>query len=277
MRVCIIPPIPHLDEASGRHYHLVLAHLCDDPRYVEFYRKEADQGSFVIADNGAHEHGSGESVEFLLKLAKRLHAQEIVLPDFLEGADETISLTSAALTYLMRHPEQVEASGILSIMVVPQGDSIWSWRRCLYHLMELLHRSDLDLGFTLGLSKDYDVFDGGLYGLLEKDLLPVAETLDIEIHLLGWEKDLFNLERVGRHFGNRIRSIDSARPFVYATQGIDINMYEDSPIYPHRPESYFNLTMSEDQIAIARRNVKLFELLSTGAKRSVTSRWIRGE
>lgn len=56
MEFCHITPTPHLDLVTGRPVHLVLAHLLEqDSDYLNFYKKEKENGSVIIVDNSGFE------------------------------------------------------------------------------------------------------------------------------------------------------------------------------------------------------------------------------
>lgn len=272
MKASILPPIPHLDLAEGRDFHLTLAHLCEDERYVNFYRRERERGSYIILDNGAHEFQSGEGPNHLLKKAAQIHANEIVCPDFLFDADQTVSLAEKALPVFASEMGFAtkyftgQRIQVYRIMLVPQGRSYLSWRRCLHHLLELYFSQQFLLPPVIGLSKDYEVYDGGLYRLVQNDILPLVREHALDLHLLGWGRDMKALGVISREFGSWIRSVDSAKPIVYATAEIEITDLFQVEEYPRRPEGYFQMKLSPEQILLARRNSDVFDRACNGRR-----------
>lgn len=272
MKASILPPIPHLDLAEGRPYHLTLVHLTGDPRYVEFYRNEREKGSYIILDNGAHEFQSGEGPNYLLKKAWEMNANEIVCPDFLFDADQTVSLAEKSLPVFAGEMgiQTKYFTGARSqrfkIMLVPQGKNYFSWRRCLHHLIELYKENRFILPAVIGVSKDYEMFDGGLHRLISNDVLPLARELALEVHLLGWGRDMGALPLISRDYGSWIRSVDSAKPIVFATAGIEITDLFEVPVYPKRPEGYFDRSLSPGEILLARRNTDVFDRACEGRR-----------
>lgn len=85
---CAIAPTNTLMRlVAGRPTHLVLAHLIEhDEKYVEFYRNEANNGAMIICDNSAFEmFKAGKPMypaDKLIKMAKQVKADYIVLPDY---------------------------------------------------------------------------------------------------------------------------------------------------------------------------------------------------
>jgi hypothetical protein len=253
MKTAIIPPIPDLDLARGRHYHLLLSHLCHFPEYRDFYRNVE---GYRILDNGAHENQAGEGPEHLLRLAEEIGVDEIVCPDYLFDADRTVALTGAALKVLACTPGKR-----YRLMVVPQGSSLTAYRRCLLHLLELWEEHAWHRDLTIGVSKDYEEFPGGLLRLLEKDIIPLADEFSAEIHLLGWGRKATDLWEISRTFGERIRSIDSAKPVVYAryNQLLPLPWSDEFPSYPGRPRDYFTTPLTPEQRRGAIKNIVAFE------------------
>lgn len=272
MKTSVLPPILHLDLIEGREYHLTLAHLCEDERYAQFYRRERSRGSYVILDNGAHEFQSGEGPKRLLQMAARINANEIVCPDFLFDADQTVSLarsslpvfndTSTLSTYFTK--ERVQT---FRVMLVPQGSNYFAWRRCLHHLLEIYYQQGFLLPPVIGLSKDYEMFEGGLYRLINVDLIPLVREHSLDLHLLGWGRRMSELSVIAREFGSWIRSVDSAKPVVFATAGIQIDDLFRAPEYPTRPEGYFSMRLTSEQILLARQNMKVFDRAAQDGRR----------
>lgn len=272
MKASVLPPIPNLDLAEGRDFHLTLAHLCEYDRYVEFYRNEREKGSYIILDNGAHEFQSGEGPNHLLEKAQKIRANEIVCPDFLFDADQTVSLAEKALPIFasemgMRTLYYTGARvQVYRIMLVPQGKTYLSWRRCLHHLLELYYRQAFILPPVIGLSKDYEMWDGGLHKLLTVDILPLVRELSLDLHLLGWGRDMKALPVIARDYGSWIRSVDSAKPMVYAMSGVGIIDLFQAPEYPKRPEGYFQRALTPEELLLARANIDIFDRCCEGRR-----------
>ena len=122
MQVASIVPIHYLPLIKGKPYHLCLAHLAlNYTEYRDFYKEEAQNGSYVILDNGAAE---GETVEVqeLLQLAIYLGASEVILPDFIGDYEKTITESYRALHYIKSREDYKG-----KVMAVPQASSFKSW------------------------------------------------------------------------------------------------------------------------------------------------------
>jgi len=272
MKAFLIPPVPHLREFSeDREYHLTLTHLfrSTDPslkEYSRFYQSESYRGKYIILDNSAHELQSGQSIDVLLEVAEKIGTSEIVLPDHLFRGDETYSKTSKALDYLELHPDTYSFLSTQNFMVVPQGSSLAEYSECAEQLVERFFRSVerlpclQDRRCIIGVSKDYEIWD--LLRILETVIFPLQDVFHTEIHLLGWGRDLWALDTISLQYGSRIRSVDSAKPFVYGLSGILLDPMKEIPKYPTRPENYFTAPLTETQIAACYHNIAIFDILS---------------
>jgi hypothetical protein len=272
VKAALIPPIKHLDEFGSGPFHLLLTHLLDKPTYKRHYKAQRKSGAYLVLDNSAHEHGAGQDPVSLLKAGFELDAQEIVVPDVLDNAEKTIEACLAA------HEEWFEGGSreILdayspAFMYVPQGKDESDWLICLNCLVQIhqycARKYSLRRDFVIGVSKDYDAWDGGVLKLLEEHVVPIRETLaqsgiKMSVHMLGWMRNLRNLQVIAAKH-KWIRSTDSAKPFVYALAGVDLLESLDTE-YPTRPHYYFSSTFTPRQKKYARNNSWLFQEAAEG-------------
>lgn len=269
MKAALIPPISGLKQfgVSGK-FHLLLSHLLTENGYASHYLKQRERGAYLVLDNSAHEHGKGDDPEALLYNAAALKAQEIVVPDVLEDAEGTVESALNALEYWFEKKDKMIRDLNPALMYVPQATNLDQWVWCFGNLVRMhqyvtgRHRYRTDL--VIGVSKDYEVWH-------EEGLLPILDFLSMlrkhlkfQVHLLGWGRELWNLERYAKEFP-WIRSTDSAKPFVYGLAGIKLEPHEDIPEYPRRPENYFRRRMNEEQCLISTSNAMVFRSLATGS------------
>ena len=253
--------------------HLALTHLLGDQRYFDHYRREAIQGHYVILDNSAHELTAGQKVSFVIDGAIALKAREIVLPDYLFDDQITYSNLIDTMVYLKRERTEDICTNRLQLMIVPQARSFEAWESCTESMINVMMAYQIgspDLfptgTFTLGISKDYEVFEGGILRCLAEVVMPLQEKYRFSIHLLGWGRDLWKLNEIGRQFGDRIRSTDSAKPFVYAHKNVLLDPTNSALTYPGREEDYFDVSVAGDEATrkIADWNINAFELAAKG-------------
>lgn len=255
MQVAIIPPKKHVRElAGGRGFHLVLYHeLINHLDLRTIYQEFARRGDYIVLDNSAHELGSGQDVLPLYQMAVDYGFKEIVLPDSLWSMPETVERSVVAMDELL-HAE-IDLTNV-NLMFVPQGKSIAEWEICFETLLQNFLRRFPDKRPVLGVSKDYEVWEGGLVNLFRRFVHDRRELLDI--HLLGWGRDHRQLSALAYQFPY-IRSTDSAKPVVYGISYVSLDLSRNSPEYPGRPENYFSYDMNARQLELSMHNIQVFE------------------
>lgn len=264
MKIGLIPPIPELRTFPSTGIHLLLSHLLEDDRYLDYYKERREEGDYLILDNSAHEFGKGNSIEDLLKQATALRAQEIVIPDILFDAHGTVEAGRAAFRFIARNEKVYDKAGRPRLMLVPQGSNRTEWVKCLNQLLEAWQSSFEDTEVRspiIGVSKDYDDFvKGGITTLIREYIAP----LGFDVHCLGWPTNLWSLARVCQECP-WVRSTDSAKPFVYARAGILLEPGGPIPQYPRRSPTYFESIFNYQQREIAARNIRVFDAAATDA------------
>ena len=273
MKIALIPPIPNLTLArEGDGIHLLLAHLCKEQKYVDFYKERSRKGDYVILDNSAHEHGTGSPMEGLLHLARRLEAHEVVVPDVLFDMRATVESCRRTLRWLVT-PEgwaAYEAANRPRLMLVPQGPTMQALILCLRGLLEAWERFVVTApGLTpppvVGVSKDYQSYSKGLPWFVSNVLTFYRGNGMYDVHLLGWANDLWATAEVQR-LAPWVRSTDSAKPFVYAQAGVRLEPGGRYPEYPRRNEDYFEAKIEDPVVlAAAKANIEVYRAAATDA------------
>ena len=97
MKHCFIAPTNylHLIPKESKH-HLLLAHLLEDKKYVEFYKKRKQEGDFIFLDNGAFEFKRPLMADELIRLVDKagFDPDVIVAPDYpFEPWEKTVQST----------------------------------------------------------------------------------------------------------------------------------------------------------------------------------------
>lgn len=269
MKAALIPPVPMLPYFGDGGFHLLLTHLLEKRAYREWYTAQRDQGAYLVLDNSAHELGEGEDAASLMAQAIKMRVQEVVVPDVLFDAEKTIAKAVHAheVWYEAGHPGMVTLNPAL--MYVPQAKNIRDYVACCDVLLGLhlyaARRHSIRQNCVLGVSKDYEMWDGGILNVMGH-LIPKLSHyatlgMDVKVHMLGWGRDLWALEKVRKSYP-WIRSTDSAKPFVYALHDIALDEGREIPEYPKRPKRYFSLSMDAGQMGIAQRNVVVFKTVA---------------
>lgn len=244
MKAAIIAPKGLQQFVPSTGYHLVLAHqMLEDPDLAAHYHSLSAEGAYVILDNSAHEFNNGMHAEDLETAARLCGADEVVLPDRLFFGGDTIQRSTEAYVRLRDLD--------VNWMAVPQGRTFDEWKYCLNGLLPLTR--------TIGISKDYEVWPGGLRELVSQALDLGAET----IHLLGWGRQwsqVAALTKIGQ-----VRGVDSSKPVSYARQRVCLPPYQSirdfaEPFnYPGRGDEGDNF--DAEQINILKWNIEQFRQL----------------
>lgn len=236
--------------------HLVLAPvLRRSPAYQSYYTQRSDAGDYVILDNGAYEDGMSISIDELIQWARKISASEVVLPDAMYQATETIKLTRSALLRLEENPLPPGTN----IMIVPQGRSPGEWQWCLDEMWNACRLSGY-YNPVIGIAKHTTLWAHSSTGRV--GLIRHASMYDARIHLLGTDTTLRELPALAR-VAHRIRSIDSSKPVVYAWYGIALQGGQPptQAFKAHRPDKYFSATVKDLDVDLAVENVESVRIL----------------
>ncbi len=264
MRLALIPPTPDLGHFHQTGIHLCLAQVAiKSEAYVEYYNERVlTFGDYVILDNGAHERRKFDFLH-LLEIGQELGAREIVIPDTPHHLYATYGQFLGTIDSLYNDRtirEKYEECGKPRLMFVPQvplhnGDAHENYLQ-IAGLMVKRAIASRNLQFTIGVALMYDFIPGGIYSLMDRIVQMVKDT-DIQIHLLGWSRDLTTPIDVAHDYPS-VRSCDTAKPFVFARHGADMRTirFGDDLIYPGRPDDYFETPLNEQEKELAHHNVE---------------------
>ena len=249
MKFAPIPPTELLGEFTTG-YHLCLAHVLHrDERQMVYYKGLSPSlDDYVILDNGAYELGSSFSFQHVLEIAKEIGPDEIVLPDVFLNKRETILAANEGHKLFL---DDIEWAADTSVMIAPQGESTHEWMQCLDALVNAIHPD------VIGIPVVYESKMGR--GILIKQIMAyIGGDLwyQPEIHLLGWDGDLYKLNCYARDFPLWIRGVDSAKPFYYTAR-------LDTGVKQVRPDNYFD-QLDFDR-AMIQRNLELVYTATEGA------------
>jgi hypothetical protein len=255
MKFAPIPPTGLLGEFSST-YHLCLAHvLRSDTRQLVYYKERtANLDDYVILDNGAYELGRSVPFQHVVEVAKEIGPDEIVLPDVFLDKKETILAACEGHKIFMAEPEW---AAYINLMVAPQGKNLTEWLQCLDALINAMKPD------VIGIPVVYEKMMGR--GVLIKNVIRLLggdSHYQPEIHLLGWDGDLYKLSCYARDFPLWIRGIDSAKPFYYSISPSPTSLNQGTP--RKRPNNYFGLLESDLDVEVLQSNLDLIYSAAEG-------------
>lgn len=208
-KIAHIVPVSCLEKTANNQYHMCLAHLVKQSKeYASFYRRMSDEGKFVLMDNGVAE-GAQLSVSELVECYDAVHPTEVVLPDTLLDANDTLVKSATALVDINKY---YDGKAPFTFMAVPQGADMAIWIKCM---KEMLTWPGVN---SIGVPKALFNITGNKwarYRAVEAvcDRLKSINYSSVkEIHLLGCSESTDVIRKIFDRF-DFVRGCDSA--FVY--------------------------------------------------------------
>lgn len=234
MEIALIPPANLLHMIADRPLHMVIPEgLQATQVYRDFYRMLGQvPGPQVMLDNGAFEAAGPQgllSTERLVELISEYNINEFVLPDVMSSSRETLQV---ARNFLHFWELNQGSDHDVQFMVVVQGADKPSLYACIegYRMIE----DEFETEFVYCLPK-------WISQEIETDIRMqltgyIGRNFHRDVHLLGlsrsWPQEI---RFAAQTYGNIVRSVDTAAPFVYAINGQDLS----SAGVSERPENYF--------------------------------------
>lgn len=249
---------------------MVLIPTLDDPiigqRYTQNYTN-LNGDHYLILDNGAHEAQTAH-IKFILGATSQLgNINEIVMPDAQQDPNETISMTISTVNWLMTDAgvDAYTFAGSPTLQYVPQGNNLLEWLRCLEVMMEEHHKLR-SLGLypshpVIGIAKKH----ANISPHFHQEACNIVRNYcgpDCAIHLMGWPVGV-DVPRLIDLFPY-IRSIDTAKPFTLALEGVDASQYM-MHIRKSRPDQYFRYYIQSDRtLQLVESNIEVFKRICEG-------------
>ncbi len=258
MKFFTLPPTSNLDLMDlGTAGHFCLAHLylTDADYRSHFLHIRQRPDSFILLDNGAAEH-SLVSQDLLLKIVEELRPDEVIAPDVLNNYQQTIRNLHSFIEAMQNRGLQERTN----IFFCPQGDNMKEWMKSYIHGLETPQVA------TIGLSKIalphcmFRAKDDKLIAASRMLTLVALDALSLIIkplHLLGAETPL---EFTQDPAYSKVRSTDSCLSVWSAMNAQDWQKGQKSAFERiPTPHDYFSRTMTEEDINLAKSNIKFLE------------------
>ena len=192
MWVAIIPRSKFLVEfAELGDMHFVVP---DTPELFDYY---AQSDKFKMIDNGAYELGKPISDEQLVRLAYQMDVDEVIAPDVLNDAQQTLMRT--------RHFLETQTLRGLRVCVVPQGRTISEWIECYKRMCRLPVQT---IAIPIWIQKRFRARPLVVKRLLKEGIFEKS----LDHHLLG----LDNISELYEYPKGVIRSVDTSLPLSLA-------------------------------------------------------------
>lgn len=239
-------PIPPLSMLPGAlefsPMQFALCHVAaNNPEYLKAYGDVGrNHEQFLILDNGAFENGTSDLLPQLIEVAHAMCPNEIVLPDRMFMADETIKLSTEGLAMMQMEFDDYPGPKFAGVV---HGLNHKEWLDCAYAMF--------DMGVdTLMIPKDYEAWPGG-----REVLVAMVQKLGLPIHLLGMEKNVQSV--FNWRCTELVRSMDTAKPYIHGWNSS--NMWHN----PHSPRQsdFFTLEFTPEQQTMVHDNLMIWQTL----------------
>lgn len=208
MKLINIYPMGNLCMELTQDYHMFLTHMVE--KYPLYEMTAQKSKGYKILDNSLIELGDSVDIERVLSAAKRICADEIILPDAFQDGPRTLISVQESLAYLRKkYPQK---NWPYKLMAVAQGRNEEEWYKCY---RELLSIPEIDvIGIPKVLAKMHP--KGRPYFVNN-----LCELGKIEHHLLGLWYSLSEL----REYDNPqlIRSCDTVLLGFMAKYGLHVS------------------------------------------------------
>jgi hypothetical protein len=256
MDVAVIAPPSMLKWTSSMtRTHLVLAHIYNSPSHIayrEYYKDCVAAGHFVMLDNSAYELGGSVALDQLLKAAEDLQPSAVFLPDTRFKSEVTLQQVKQAIEVFDQKKDEGKLPATMQLFAVPQGENLQDVLYCYNQLLAL----EVDgFGFyeEIGQVCGFKNRAEFLWFMEAQDHIRPGKYY----HLLGMEEDVKEVQLLSKF--DWANSIDSAKPVVYAINGIAFADRGALVGYPHRPSNYFKLQDTEFGLLAQHNIAKLLE------------------
>lgn len=238
MKLGLIPPRRYEEYALYSDFHLALGipECTLYNAYTQTYKDAAARGDFVIVDNGAAE-GAELDMQYVMRWARDIKANEIVLPDHINNRERTITAIERFFEGWGTDP-QAWVERPFRYMAVIHATSV----RTAYNMATMLADRYPQIK-TLGIPRSICATIGRRQARIDvANDLASKLTNRFQLHFLGanpnWIMELYYAAKYAPH----VRSMDTSAPFNYAIAGEDV--FSKKVIT--RPTGYFRAVRTID-------------------------------
>ncbi|MFY7070261.1 hypothetical protein ACOQFV_30760 [Nocardiopsis changdeensis] len=131
INVSVIAPAAYLADFVAQDpatvHHVAAQRVLNDPSYRAFFQCEAERGASIIVDNGVFDLGRALPAEDLVRAARAVHAEEIILPDVMGDGPATIKASDEAAARIQ------DLSDEFRLCAVVHAADDEQWLRCYDH------------------------------------------------------------------------------------------------------------------------------------------------
>lgn len=247
MRLASIVPhetLPLVGQHLGDYHLCFTDFILDNEFYAHIYKTRRSHGEFVILDSMAFEKTELTDPTRMIEAIKILDPSEVVLPDALDDAGQTLASSKAAADLII-------ASGYTgSFMAVPHGTNYEEYLLCAFELQRLPGVRCLGVYEEAG-----QYFNTPRWQIARR----LREEFGKKIHYLGATESMEELISPGFH--KDIRGLDTAKHVVWGLAEMQPTV-DNIPPYPGRSKfggrmGFYDLQgITASQLACMLRNIE---------------------
>jgi len=246
MKLCVIPPLNHLELANYGTADFILAQfVLEYDEYADFY---ASRDTWKIMDNGAYEERQSLDTDELLEAIARVHPDIVVVPDIPRDPEASFVLSKNFL-------EEVSKSAVADClwMVVPHGENVREFFRYMERFIGLREQQRWDY---MGLSiLDLYKWNFRARPLIAREVCDFAQIHGFSVHLLGLDEPI-ELQAYRRM---HIASVDTSLPITKAVRGERIEYTTEWKSLPRVDLERAYLTSKQYELAI--QNIRALRVI----------------
>jgi hypothetical protein len=224
-------------------------------------------GDFVMLDNSVIELGEPVELTRVLYAGRRIHANEIILPDVLMNKDATLEMLQRDLDhldFLMQHSDFAHYKP--RVQAVPQGATIGEWFDCLDRMLHHVVQGRIH---TIGVPRcTNDLADGTRSQILSQLHGQFGGEPPFEVHLLGLSDNVTELLEYEAY--NWIRGVDSKLPIRCGINWIGLHPEKGLMLTSKAGLPTMGLHEEEDdQPALCYHNIEVMKQMAHDTKGQV--------
>jgi len=237
MKLCVIPPLNHLELANYGTADFILAQfVLEYDEYADFY---ASRDTWKIMDNGAYEERQSLDTDELLEAVARVQPNVVVVPDIPREPEASFTLSK---NFLEEVSQSTETNCLW--MVVPHGENVQEFMRYVEKFIAL--RKELKWDY-IGLSiLDLYKWNFRARPLVVREIHYLSRVHGFYIHLLGLDEPV----ELQAYRGMDIESVDTSLPITRAARGERIHFMTEWKPLPRIDLQKTRLTRKQYELAV---------------------------
>ena len=237
MKLINIYPLNNLQDYNKQDASMFLTHLVLN--YTEYKDMAKEYSGYKILDNSLIELGEAISFDLVLKAAKEIGADEVVLPDKFKDGLTTIEYVERTLEVYKDELKDYKVMAVVHGKDLEEVTKTWK---------TFTNNPNIDV---LGIPKVWTKQFGNRSEVLN-DMIGMYGKGDKEIHLLGLWDSFRELEDL--NYVDQIRSIDTSLAVLYDIMGKHLGyIREDDEVIDLVNQKVNTYTVSEEAVEFVRR------------------------